>query len=324
MNRFGAVVAAVATLLMASVAAAQDSYPAAGKVIRFVVPYTPGTGADILARLMGPKLAERWKVAVITDNRPGASGNIGAELVAKAPADGYTLLFTATAFGTNPALNRNLPFDPIKSFAPVALVATSAMSVVVSSPVAAKTLSEFVALAKSQPGKLNYSSPGNGTPQHLAMELLKLETGINIVHVPYRGSGGATADVAGNHVQAMVVAPQTVGPFVQAGSVRMLAILGPQRSPAFPDVPTIREAGFSGLDVETWYGVLAPAGAPAEAISKLNTELNAIARDPEVAAAIGKQGMSPAAAAPGKLGELIQSELARWTRVVDSAGIRAD
>jgi tripartite-type tricarboxylate transporter receptor subunit TctC len=279
MNRFGSLLAAAA-MLLAAPAVAQEAYPAPGKVIRIVVPYTPGTGADILSRLMGPKLAERGTAAVVTDNKPGASGNIGAELAAKAPADGYTLLFTATAFGTNPALNRNLPFDPVRSFAPVALVATSAMSVVVNAAVPARTLSELVALAKAQPGKLNYSSPGNGTPQHLAMELLKLETKIDIVHVPYRGSGGATADVAGGHVQAMVVAPQTVGPFVQAGSVRMLAILGPHRSPAFPDVPTIREAGFTGLDVETWYGVLAPAGTPESAIARLNAELNAIAREP--------------------------------------------
>lgn len=323
MNRFAAALAAMAALV-ATPTAAQEAYPAPGKVIRIIVPYTPGTGADILSRLMGPKLAERWKMAVVTDNKPGASGNIGAELAAKAPADGYTLLFTATAFGTNPALNRRLPFDPVKSFAPVALVATSAMSVVVNAAVPARTLSEFVALAKAQPGKLNYSSPGNGTPQHLAMELLKLETKIDVVHVPYRGSGGATADVAGGHVQAMVAPPQTVGPFVQAGSVRMLAILGPRRSPAFPDVPTIREAGFTGLDVETWYGVLAPAGTPETAIARLNAELNAIAREADVAAAIAKQGMSPAAVPPGRLGELIQSELARWTRVVDSAGIKAD
>lgn len=323
MNRFGSMAAAAAMLLTAP-ALAQETYPAAGKVIRIVVPYTPGTGADILSRLMGPKLAERWKVAVVTDNKPGASGNIGAELVAKAPPDGYTLLFTATAFGTNPALNRNLPFDPIKSFAPVALVATSAMSVLVAAPVPATTLAEFVALARSQPGKLNYSSPGNGTAQHLAMELLKLETKIDVVHVPYRGSGGAMADVAGGHVQAMIAPPQTAGPFVQAGSVRMLAILGPQRSPAFPDVPTIREAGFSGLDVETWYGVLAPAGTPADLVAKLNAELNAIAREADVAAGIAKQGMSPAAQPPATLGALIQAELTRWTRVVDSAGIKAD
>lgn len=304
--------------------AAQEAYPVPGRVIRFVVPYSPGTGADILARLAGPKLAERWKVSVVTDNRAGASGNIGAELVANAPADGYTLLFTATAFGTNPALNRRLPFHPVNSFAPVALVATSAMSVLVASPLPARSLKEFVELARRQPGALNYSSPGNGTPQHLAMELLKLETSIDLVHVPHRSSGSAMADVAGAHVQAMISSPQTAGPFIQGGSLRMLAILGSERVAAFPDVPTIREAGFPGLEVETWYGVLAPAGAPPAIVNKLNAELNAIGREPDFIDALAKQGMTASAAPPARLGELIKSELSRWTRVVDSAAIKAD
>jgi len=321
------VLGALATLLVVTAVpdtAAQEAYPVAGRVIRFIVPYSPGTGADILSRLAGPKLAERWKVAVVTDNRAGASGNIGAELVANAPPDGYTFLFTATAFGTNPALNRRLPFHPVDSFAPVALVATSAMSVLVASPVPARSVTEFVALARSRPGALNYSSPGNGTPQHLAMELLKLETKIDLVHVPHRSSGSAMADVAGAHVQAMIAPPQTAGPFIQGGSLRMLAILGSQRVTAFPDVPTIREAGFPGLEVETWYGVLAPAGTRLAIVEALNAELNAIGREPDFVEALAKQGMNPAAAPPARLGDLIKSELARWTRVVDSAAIKAD
>lgn len=305
-------------------ASAQEVYPVSGRVIRFVVPYSPGTGADILSRLVGPKLAERWKVAVVTDNRPGASGNIGAEAVANALPDGYTLLFTATAFGTNPALNRRLPFHPVDGFAPVSLVATSAMSVLVAAPVPARTVREFVELAKQRPGALNYSSPGNGTPQHLAMELLKLETRTDMVHVPHRSSGSAMADVAGAHVQAMIAPPQTAGPFVHGGSLRMLAILGPERVAAFPDVPTIREAGFPGLEVETWYGVLAPAGTRAPIVERLNAELNAVTREPDIVEALARQGMSPASGPPSRLGELIKAELARWTRVVDSAGIRAD
>ncbi len=317
---------AVMMVLLATVpgAAAQEVYPVPGRVIRFIVPYSPGTGADILSRLVGPKLADRWKVAAVTDNRAGASGNIGAELVANAPPDGYTLLFTATAFGTNPALNRRLPFHPVNSFAPVALVATSAMSVLIASPVPARSLREFVELARRQPGALNYSSPGNGTPQHLAMELLKLETGIDLVHVPHRSSGSAMADVAGAHVQAMISSPQTAGPFIQGGSLRMLTILGSERVSAFPDVPTIREAGFAGLEVETWYGVLAPAGTSAAVVDRLNAELNAIGREPDFADALAKQGMTAAAAPPARFGDLIKSELARWTRVVDSAGIKPD
>src|ERR1700716_2392715 len=187
---------------------AQDAGVWPARTIQIVVPYTPGTGADILARILGPKLAERWKIAVVTDNRAGASGNIGTDFVAKAAPDGYTLLCTATSFGTNPALNPKLPFDPVKSFAPVALLATSALAVIVAPQLPVKSMREFVDYARRQPGKLYYSSPGNGGPQHLAMELLKLEADIDMVHVPYKGAGGAIADLIGGAVQAMVSALQ--------------------------------------------------------------------------------------------------------------------
>src|ERR1700716_1319831 len=191
---------------------AQDAGVWPARTIQIVVPYTPGTGADILARILGPKLAERWKIAVVTDNRAGASGNIGTDFVAKAAPDGYTLLCTATSFGTNPAINQKLPFDPIKSFEPVVLLATSTMAVIVTQGLPARSMREFLDLARGQPGKLYYSSPGNGGPQHLAMELLKLETGIDLVHVPYKGAGGAIADLVGGHVQAMGSALHSVGP----------------------------------------------------------------------------------------------------------------
>src|SRR5712692_6072191 len=246
-------------------AAAQDVYPS--RAVHVVVPYTPGTGADILARLLGPRLAERWKAAVVVDNRAGATGNIGTEFVAKSAPDGYTLLFTATSFGTNPALARSLAFDPLKSYAPVALAATSAVAVVVNPQLPARSMREFIELARSRPGKLYYSSPGNGGPQHLAMELLKLETGIDLVHVPYKGAAGALTDLIGGHVQAMVSALQTAAPHVQSGKLRMLAVMSSQRSGAFPDVPTTREEGLPQLEVETWYGLLAPAEAPKAVIS---------------------------------------------------------
>src|SRR3989475_5484730 len=185
-------------LLLASISAAasgQDVYP--NRAVHITVPFTPGTGADILARVLGPRLAERWRSAVVVENRIGATGNMGTEYVAKAAPDGYTLLFTATSFGTNPALVRTLPFDPVKSFAPVILAATSSVAVIVNPQVPAKSLREFIALARGQPGKLHYSSPGNGGPQHLAMELFKLEAGIDLVHVPYKGAGGAITDLIG-------------------------------------------------------------------------------------------------------------------------------
>jgi tripartite-type tricarboxylate transporter receptor subunit TctC len=302
-------------------AAAQD-YP--NRTVQIVVPYTPGTGADILARILGPKLADLWKVGVITDNRAGATGNIGTEHVAKAAPDGHTLLSTATSFGTNPALMGKLPFDPVKSFAPVILLATSAVSVVVTPSLPAKTMREFIDLAKKQPGKLYYSSPGNGGPQHLAMELLKLETGIDLVHVPYKASAGAVADLVGGHVQAMIISLQTGAPYVQGGKLRMLAVMSAERSAAFPDVPTLKELNLGDLEVDTWYGVFAPAGTPPAVVARVNADLNALLRQPEVRDLFAKQGLTPAGGTPQRFGELVQKELARWTRVVKAAGIKAD
>jgi tripartite-type tricarboxylate transporter receptor subunit TctC len=288
------------------------------------VPFTPGTGADILARTLGPRLAERWKVAVVVDNRAGATGNIGTDAVAKAAPDGHTLLFTATSFGTNPALFRNLPFDPVRSFAPVAVVATSALAVIVNAQLPARSMDEFIALAKRQPGKLHYASPGNGGPQHLAMELLKLETGMDIVHVPYKGLGGAMSDLVAGHVQAMVSALQSAAPHVHSGKLHMLAIMSARRSPAFADVPTLREQGLGELEVETWYGLFAPAGTPAEAIARLNADINLLLREPMIVESLSKQGMNAAGGPPGRLGGLVKRELARWNRVVSAARIRAD
>jgi tripartite-type tricarboxylate transporter receptor subunit TctC len=322
-SRAGAACAALLALFAAAPAArAQESYPA--RNVTLVVPYTPGTGADILARILGPKLAERWKVAVVTDNRAGATGNIGTEHVAKSPRDGYTLLCTATSFGTNPALSRKLPFDPVKDFAPVVLLATSAVSLVVNAQLPAKSVGELVDLAKKQPGKLYYSSPGNGGPQHLTMELFKQETGTDIVHVPYKGSGGAIADLIAGHVQAMVISLQTAAPYVQGGKLRMLAVMSAERSPAFPDVPTMKELGHGDLEVETWYGMFAPAGTPPAVVAKINADVNALLKEPDVRALLEKQGMNPAGGPPGRFGGLVKSELARWSRVVKGAGIKAD
>jgi tripartite-type tricarboxylate transporter receptor subunit TctC len=301
---------------------AKDIYPS--HTVTVVVPYTPATGADQLSRVLAPRLAERWKVAVVTENRVGASGNIGAEFVAKAPPDGHTLLCTATAFGTNPALNRSLPFDPVASFAPVALLATSAMSLVVTPGLPAKSLREFIDAARREPGKFYYASPGNGTPQHLAMELLKLEAHIDVVNVPYKSSGGALADLVGGHVHAMVTSVQTAASNVRSGNLRMIAVMGNERSDAFPDVPTMKEQGYPDFVVETWYGLFAPAGTPQEVLLKLNSDFNDLLKDSQVRETIGRQGMIAAGGPPERLGELVKAELARWKRVVAAARIKAD
>jgi tripartite-type tricarboxylate transporter receptor subunit TctC len=319
MSRMRALAAALA---FATGAALAQDFPS--RTVHLIVPYTPGTGADILARLLGPKLSERWKVAVITENKPGATGNIGTEFVAKSAPDGHTLLFVATSFGTTPALARNLPFDPVKSFTPVALVATSGLVVVVSPQLGVSSVRDLVETTRREPGKLHYSSPGNGGPQHLAMELLKLETGMNIVHVPYKGAAGALADVVGGHVQATIAALQTAHPHVASGKLRAIGVMSAERSPAFPDVPTLKEQGLPAMEVETWYAAFAPAGAPAGVIARLNSDLNLVLKDPAIRELLAKQGLSAAGGSPERLGELVKSELARWTRVVNAAGIKAD
>ena len=291
--------------------------------MHIVVPYTPGTGADILARVFDPKLSQRLKASFVVDNKPGATGNIGADVVAKSPPDGYTLLLTATSFTTNPAL-KPAPFDPVKDFAPVALLATGALGVYVNPQVPAKSMPEFIDLMKKQPGKLYYSSPGNGGPQHLAMELLKLDTKIDIVHVPYKGAGGAIADLVGGHVQAMVSALQTVAPHVQSGRLRMLGVMSAKRAEAFPDVATLKEQGLPDLEVETWYAMFAPAGTPAPIVQRLNREMNDLLKQADVRDVLEKQGLVPEGGAPQILGERVKMELARWTRVVKAAGIKAD
>jgi tripartite-type tricarboxylate transporter receptor subunit TctC len=311
----------LAALCISLPALAQD-FPS--RPVHIIVPYTPGTGADILARLVGPKLGERWKIAVPAENKPGATGNIGAEFVAKADPDGHTLLFVATSFGTTPALQKQLPFDPVKNFEPVALIATSGLVVVVNPKVPARSMKELIALTKRQPGQMHYSSPGNGGPQHLAMELIKLETGMSIVHVPYKGASGALSDVVGGHVDATIAAVQTAHPHVQAGRLRALAVMSAARSPAYPDVPTMKEQGLPDLEVETWYGAFAPGGTPEAVIREINAGINAALKDAQVREAIEKQGMTPVGGTPQRLGNLVKSELPRWNRVVKEAGIKAD
>ncbi len=292
--------------------------------VQMVVPYTSGTGADIVARTLGPRLAERWKVSVIVDNRPGATGNIGADFVAKAAPDGHVLLMTATSFGTTPALSQKLPFDPVRSFAPVVQIAASALTLVVHPQLPVGSMREFIQLAKRMPGRLLYASPGTGGPQHLTTELIKLETGIDIVHVPYKGAAGATTDLIGGHVQAMVSAIQTIAPQVRGGKVRMLAVMGEKRAAAFPEVPTMQEQGLPNLVVETWYGMFAPAGTPLTVVAQLNADVNALLQQPDVRESLARQDLNAVGGSPERFEEMVRRELARWTRVVAVAKIKPD
>jgi tripartite-type tricarboxylate transporter receptor subunit TctC len=321
MHRTKSLAAAVATatigLLCAfalPLTAQAQTYPS--HPITFVVPYTPGTTADVLARLLGAKITQQWNVPVIVDNRTGASGIIGTQYAFKAAPDGYTFLFAATSYGTLAATTQKLPYDAAKGFTPVSLLGTSAFTLLVNKQFPAKDLKEFVAQVKKEPGVVNFASPGPGSSQHLAMELFKQETGTDMVHVPYKGTAGALNDLLGGHVQVSVVALQTATPLAKSGEVRMLASMGRKRAPTFPQVPTMTELGFPNLVVETWYGVMAPAGMPAPLVTKMNTEINQLLQLPDIKEAMAKQGIDPAGGSPDKLGALVDRELKLWTQVV--------
>ncbi len=318
-----AALAALGALLCGTYATAQTaSYPS--RNVTFIVPFSPGAGADIVARVIAPRLAKRWSVGAITDNRSGASGNIGAELVAKASPDGYTLMLTATTFTSNPAITPKTPFDVVNSFAPVALVGTGGVSLSVHPSFPAHSLREFIDVVKKDPGKYYYCSPGNGGPQHLSMELFKLETHINIVHVPYKNTASAVTDLLAGHVQAMMLPIHTATPYVRSGKLRMLAVMSTGRVAVFPDVPSVNELGLALPAIETWYAVFAPAGTPTPIIAKLNTDINAVLHEPEVRESFAGQGLATAGGTPEQLGERVKREVALWARVVKDAGIKAD
>ncbi|HET7157094.1 MAG TPA: tripartite tricarboxylate transporter substrate binding protein [Hyphomicrobiaceae bacterium] len=291
------------------------------RTITIVVPFTPGTGIDILARLLGEQIQKRWEQTVIIENKPGASGNIGSQQAARAEPDGHTLLMTVNTFVMNASLFKSLPYDPQKSFAPIIEVATGSLALVVHPSLAAATVSEFVAYAKARPDEINYASPGRGTPQHLAMELLKLNAGISLKHVPYSGSAGAVRDLVGGHVNAMFLPLHTALPLVADNQIRLLAVGSAARSAQAPDVQTLAEQGVSGFDVDLWYGLLAPAGTSPEIVARYNGVLNEILAQASVREALAKQGMDVKGGPPARLAELIANDQPRWSKVVKDAGI---
>jgi len=299
-----------------------NTYP--NKAINFIVPYTTGTTADVLARTIGTRLSSKLNVPIVVDNKAGASGIIGTDAVAKAPATGYSLLFTATSHGTTPAIKNQLPFDPIKSFSSVILLGTSALGFVTSPDLQINSVKEFIDLAKSKPNQLDYSTPGAGGIQHLAMELFLQETGLKLTHVPYKGSAGAMTDVIAGHVKATIVSLQTASPFITNGQLKMIAVMSDERSPAFPQVPTFKELGFPGLVVDTWYGVLAPANTPKEIINTLNHEINLILNQPDAKESMVKLGLHISGGKPDKLEKIISKEVPKWVSVVQSRKISVE
>lgn len=298
------------------------SYP--NRPVQIIVPFTPGTGMDILARAVGQKLSERWGQPVIVDNRPGASGNIGTDLVVKAAPDGYTLLITANTLVMTVSLYRNVPYDPVKDLAPVEKMALGTMAVTINAAVPAHTLKEFVAYAKANPGKLAYGSPGVGTPQHLATELLKSTAGIDMLHVPYKGSAGAITGLLSGDVAMMCNALHAVLPQVRAGKISAIAVGGAKRSRVAPEIPTFAESGYPDFDVDFWYGLLAPAATPREIVAKLNQDVTQILNNPEMRETLSSQGLEPVTSTPEQFGELIRTDLARWAGVISKAGVTAE
>jgi len=291
------------------------------RTITIVVPFTPGTGIDILARLLGEEIQKRWGQSVIVENKPGASGNIGTQQVARAEPDGHTLLMTANTFVMNAGLFKSLPYDPQKSFAPIIEAATGSLALVVHPALAATSVQALVEDAKARPDQINYASPGRGTPQHLAMELLKLTAGIQLRHVPYSGSAGAVRDLVGGHVSAMFLPLHTALPLIADKQLRLLAVGGAGRTALAPDVRTLSEQGVSGFDVDLWYGLLAPAGTSAEIIARYNQALNDILMQPSIRGALTKQGLQARGGPSGQLADLIAKDQPRWLKVVRDAGI---
>lgn len=309
----------VVVAVTASGAAA--AYPE--KPIRLVVPYTPGGVTDLLARAVGEKLGKSLGQSVVVDNRPGGGANIGADLVAKSPPDGYTLLMgSAATHAINSSLYRQIPYDHVKDFAPVTLVAKVPNILVVHPSVPAQSVKELIALAKAKPGQLNFGSSGSGGTIHLSGELFKSMAGIDMVHIPYKGSAPAVTDLLGGQIQVMF--DSSVIPYVNAGKLRALGVTSARRSSALPDVPTIAEAGLPGYEATAWFGILAPAGTPREIITKLNTEIVRALNDPEMQERLRSQGAEVAGNTPEEFAAFIKAETQKWAKVVKESGARVD
>jgi tripartite-type tricarboxylate transporter receptor subunit TctC len=306
-----------------SPALAQGKYPSAA--VKLVVPFGPATGPDILARTMGQKLAEHWGQPVVVENKNGASSAIGTQFVAGSTPDGQTLMVTANTLVLGKALRPAAAYDPVKDLQPIAPLAIGRLSLVAHPSLGVKTVAQLLAMAKAKPGEVNYASPGNGTPHHLAMELFQQGTGASLTHIPYSSTPAAVKDVLGGQVKLMFLPIHVAQAQVKAGRLVMLASGGKQRAEATPDVPSVAEAsGVKDFDADIWYGMYAPAGTPPAVVAQLNREVNALLTSPELKAVLAQQGMSTLPGTPQDLANLTRNDLAKWTKVVQSAGIKPD
>jgi tripartite-type tricarboxylate transporter receptor subunit TctC len=312
-------------LILVLVANAAIAQPFPSKPTKMIVPYPPGGSADILARAIGAKVGEGLGQPVVIDNRPGAGTIIGTEATAKSAPDGYTfMLGTVSSHAINPALNPKLPFDPVKDFTPLSLVASIPFAMIVHPSVPARSVQEFIALAKARPGQINYSSAGNGTSNHLAGELLKSMAGIDLVHVPYKGSAPALNDLVAGQVSLMFDLVLTAAPHIKSGAARGLAVTGAQRSPVLPSLPTVAESGLPGYEVSAWFGIFAPAGLPQPVAQRLNAEFVKVMREPDLKQRLAGLGADALTSTPEEFSSYLRSEIDKWAKVVKASGMKVD
>ncbi len=309
--------------IVASSGARAQSYPTGS--IRLLVAFTPGGPSDVLARIVGERMSLRLGQPVVIENRPGAGGNVAAEIVANAPADGYTLLNANNSIlATNAALYRHLPFDPLRDFAPISLIGSQPNILVVHPSLPVHSVADLVALAKAEPGKLNYGSSGNGTAAHLAAELFRLRAGIDIVHVAYRGAAPALTDLTSGRLQLMFATSASVLQFIESGTLRAVAVTTAERSAAVPDLPTVAESGFPDFEATTWHGLVAPAKTSPAVVEKLNQTVVAVLRETDIRQRLAGLGVEIVGDSPAEFGAYIRSESAKWAAVVKSAGIQIE
>ncbi len=303
-------------------AAAAGAFP--NKPVTIVAAYPPGGTVDLLSRVLAQKLGEDWKQTVVVENRPGASGIIGSQFVQKAPADGYTLMVIPITHVTNSSLFKNVPYDPIEDFTPISMLAASPLLLVANNAFPAKNLREFMEQAKAHPGKFNCGSGGNGTSQHLACELFKSMTKLDIKHVPYKGNAAAMTDVQGGQIETLFDQMATAVPHVRNGRVHALAVSSAKRSPALPDVPTIAEAGVPGYEATAWFGIVGPAGMPRPLVEQLNAAVRKVLARPEVQKKLNDQGLELTPNTPEEFRQTLKTEMAKWASVIKQAGVRID
>ena len=307
-----------------AIAALPETAPYPSKPIRLVVPFAPAGSADALARTIQPALSDALGQTIVIDNRPGASSTIGTDMTAKAAPDGYTLVLITTTHTVNPSLIAKLPYDTVKDFAAVSLVVSQPNILVVHPAVAAKSVRELVTQAKAKPNTMNFASGGNGSSPHLSGELFKIVAGIQITHIPYKGSGPGVTDLLGGHVQMMFAGPLALEQHIKSGRLRPLAVADQRRSAVLPDVPTMTEAGFPGVETGTWYGILAPARTPPATVALIQRGIARILQAADLKSRMLKQGVDIVASSPAEFEKFIIAEVAKWSRVVQAAGVRAD